>query len=481
MEELDATIIRKKSIQGVFALISRTFFLNIISFAASLVIYTVLTPKDVGVYVAVIAMQRIISFFTDFGLAAALIQKKGDLEDGDIKTSFTIQVLITGFIFIVVLLLYSSIKSFFSLNDSAMMLLIVLVFTVFLSSFKIIPSIILERKINFHKLIFPQVIEALVFNAILIVLVINKAGLASFTYAFLVSSIISIPFYYYVSPWKIQLGINKNSLKHLKFGIGFQAKNILATIKDDFLTVFLAKFLTYSQIGYIGFAQRNAFFPFRYVVDSVTKVSFSTYSRLQDDKILLKSAIEKSLFFVSFLMFPILLGMIVTMPYVVEYFPKWHNKWEPALLSLTFFCLNALISSFSNILVNVLDSTGRVKTTLKLMVVWTSLTWLLTPLLIAVYSYNGVAIASFLVTLSIFYTVFLVKKIVKFDFIKSIYKPGIAGIVMILVLVLIGNIMVKNFLSIPFMILCGGITYGIVIYLLAREQVKEGLKIVFVK
>src|SRR5205085_1848724 len=233
-------------------------------------------------------------------------------------------------IFLIILSLRDPIGSYFRLGPQGEGLLVALVATIFISSFKTIPSILLERKIHFQKLIIPQIVESLVFNLLLIFLILRGFRLESYTYAFLASSLITVPLYYYISPWKVGLGIDRESLHHLKFGAQFQAKNILATIKDDLLTVILTKFLTFTEIGYIGFGQRIAFMAYRYVVDSVTKVTFSAYARIQGDHVILKKAIEKSLFFVSSLMFPVLTGIILTIPYVIAYFAKWH-KWEPAI------------------------------------------------------------------------------------------------------------------------------------------------------
>jgi teichuronic acid exporter len=475
MEKLNADSIIKRSIRGVFTLISRTFFLNIISFSAFLVITSVLQASEIGIYIAVIAMQRVISFFTDFGLGAALIQKKEELKQEDITTTFTIQALISLLIFFFVLVFLGAFASFFKLNAQAQGLLLVLVFTIFLSSFKTIPSILLERSLKFGKLIFPQIIESFIFNGILVVLVIGGYGISSFSYAFLISSLIGIPFYYLVSPWRLRIGIYKESLNYLKYGVQFQAKNILATIKDDLLTVILIRFLTFTEIGYVGFAQRLAFYVYRYVVDSVTKVTFSAYSRAQNDLLFLKNAIEKSLFFVSAGMFPILFGLIITSPHLIRFYPNWHNKWEPATLSIVFFCLNAAISSLSGILVNVLDATGRVKTTLRLMVLWTALIWILTPIFIYFYGYNGVATASFLVATTIFYTIFLVKKIVNFNFFSSISKPLISTILMTVFVYIVSNIFVKDFLSLIFVILTGGVVYLICLFVLSGKELKTDL------
>lgn len=483
MEEfnIESEGLGKKSAKGVVALASRTFVLNLISFVTSLVIFTILSPRDVGIYTAVIAIQRIISFFTDFGFGAALIQKKESVTKEDVITTFTLQAGLTLGVFILVFFSRSSIASFIKLENDAVILLLVLVFTIFLSSFKTIPSILLERKIHFHKLVFPQIVESFLFNTILLILVVNHFGLHSFSWAFLVSSIISIPIYYYINPWTIGIGIDKKSLKHLKFGLQFQLKNILATLKDDFLTVILAKFLSFTEIGYIGFAQRLAFFVFRYVVDSVTKVTFSAYARLQEDSKLLGRAIEKSLFFVAGIMFPMLTGLALVSPYLIAFFPKWHGKWEPAVISLIFFCLNALISSLSGILVNVLDSNGRVKVTLRLMVLWTALTWMLTPIFITFWGYNGVSMASFLVTLTIFYTVYLVKQLVDFSFWGSISKPFLATSIMGVVLFAMLQIFVRNMVGLIVVSFISGLIYSGVFYILCGKELRHDLKKIFTK
>lgn len=474
MEKFNPDLVIKKSIRGVFSLISRTFFLNIISFAAFLVITSVLDASEIGIYTAVIAIQRVISFFTDFGLGAALIQKKQDLKQKDLTTTFTVQGVVSLTIFFSVLLSIGTFAGFFKLNDDAQRLLLVLVFTIFLSSFKTIPSILLERTLNFSKLVFPQIIESLAFNGILVVLTLGGYGIDSFTWAFLISSLIGIPFYYFVSPWKIRIGIDRASLSYLRFGIQFQAKNILATVKDDLLTVILIRFLTFTEIGYIAFAQRLAFYMFRYVVDSVTKVSFSAYSRAQHDLTFLKNAVEKSLFFVGASMFPILFGLIVISPYLIKFYPNW-NKWEPAIFSIIFFCLNAAISSLSGILVNVLDATGKVKITLRLMVLWTVLIWILTPIFIHVYGYNGVSIASFLVTTTIGYTIFLVKRIIKFKFIASIFKPLVSTLLMTGVIYFASLVFVKDFLSLIFVILTGGVVYLVSLLAFAGKEIRADL------
>lgn len=476
MENLDIQTIKMRSIHGVLALMSRAFFVNILSYIASLVIFTYLSPADVGMYVVVIAIQRLISFITDFGFGAALVQKKEKLAQSEISTAFTIQLIVTMIILLVIFLFKDIISSYFNLTEPGTRLLLVLACTIFLSSFKVIPSILLERDIHFHKLILPQIVESFVFNVVLIILVVKGLGIDSYSIAFFLSGLIGIPLYYIVSPWRVTISIDREALSNLAYGLQFQAKNILATIKDDFLTIILAKLLPFKELGYIGFGQRNAFFVYRYIVDSITKVTFSTYARVQDQTYALKRTLEKSLFYVSLVTFPLLSGIILIAPYIVLYFPRWHAKWEPAIVSLTFFCLNALVSSISGILVNVLDATGRVKTTLKLMILWTTLTWVLTLIMISLFGYNGVSIASFVVTLSIFVTVYLVKQVVEFNFLGSISRPLLASVIMSISTYGLEKILVTDLTSLFLVVLISGFIYCGIIYIVAYKNIIEDIQ-----
>lgn len=480
-QETDILLLKRRSIASIIALSSRTFVLQLVSFGTFLIVASTLSVSDVGIFTAIIAIQKIISFFTDFGLGPALIQKKEEISATDIKTVFTLQGGLTLGIFVIVFLFRGVIQDVFRLDEQGIVLLLVLVFTIFLSSFKTIPSILLERSIRFEKLVVPQLVESVIFNILLVVFLLQGFQLASYSIAFLVSSLVGIPAYFLVSPWKIGLGIDRKSIAHLKFGLSYQAKNVLATLKDDMLTVFLTQLLTYVQIGYIGFAQRLSFFVYRYVVDSVTKVTFSTYSRVQDNTAVLKSAIEKSLFFVSVIMSPVVFGIIVISPYLIAYFPNWYPKWEGAMVSLIFFSLNALISSYSGVLVNVLDSTGKVNTTLRLMVLWTLLVWTLTPIGIFLFGYNGVAIASFLVTLTIVITVHLVKKIVKFSFIGSIYKSLLASFIMAVVIYVASSVFVSDFVSMIFVILVGALIYIGVLFPMAKKELLSEIRFILKK
>jgi len=478
MEELDLAAIKKRSVTGVVALTSRTFFLQIVNFAAMFLLTIFLAPEAFGIFFVVTAVVNFLNYFSDIGLAAALIQKREKLTDNDLKTTFAIQQSLVVFLVIVAFFVSTRLAAFYSLSPAGLWLFRALVISFFLSSLKTIPSVLLERKLDFNRLIIPQIGETILFNLVAVILAWQGAGITSFTWAVLVRGISGLILIYMISPWMPGFALNRASArKLLSFGVPFQANSLLALAKDDLLTVFLGKVLPFAHVGFIGWAQKWANMPLRFIMDSVIKVTFPAYSRLQDNLSALRAGIEKALFAVCFLTFPALIGLTLLASSLVEILPHY-MKWQPALFALYFFCLQASFSCVSTTLTNTLNATGRIKTTLKLMVVWTVLTWVLTPIFIYFWGFNGVAPAAVLVATTVALPVWLVRKIVKFNLWENVGKPLLGAVVMGLVLYLAVPSVAVNFIGIALVIVLGVIIYLAVMLLLAKERIFESANLV---
>lgn len=429
-DQLDVDIVKRRSVTGILAITFRTFFLQVISLVAVFLLTVFLSPEEYGIYFVVSAVVNFLIYFSDIGLAAALIQKSKSLKRKDLITTFTIQQTLVVTLVTVSLILSRPIANFYHLSPQGLDLFRALIIAFFLSSLKTIPSVQLERKLEFGKLIIPQITENIVFYSIAVFMAWKGQGVQSFSYAVLFRGLSGLIAIYILAPWKPKLGIYKKSAqKLLKFGVPFQLNSLLALVKDDALIAFLGKVLPLSQVGYLGWAQRWSLFPLRMFMDSINKVTFPSYSRIQNQKDLLKKAIEKSLLFISLLIFPLIIGMVATAPAFVRLIPKY-QKWAPALIALALYSINSLWSSISTTLTSTLAALGKIKINLKLMVLWTTLTWILTPLLIFKYGYNGAALASALVASTSFIVIFIIKKVVPIRVLPNIFPAFISSLAM---------------------------------------------------
>lgn len=478
MEEIDIAIITKRSIRGILALTSRTLTIQIISLISNFLLTIFLSPTIFGVFFVVSAAIAFLSYFSDIGLAAALIQKKEQITDEDLKTTFTIQQVLVVTIVVVALILAKPIGSFYHLNENGILLFQALSFSFFLSSLKTIPSIILERSLRFEKLVIPQIVETLVFSVLAVSFAIKGFGVTSFTIAVLGRGVAGLVAMYIVAPWRIKIGFSKESAtKLLSFGVPFQMNSFLALVKDDLLIAYLGKVLPLAQVGYIGFAQKWALTPLRLIMDNIIRITFPSFSRLQNEKQSLSRALEKSVFVSTFFIFPSLVMLVLLSPYFINLIPKY-DKWEPALLALGFFSLNAGLSSISTPLTNALNAIGKIKITLYLMIFWTITTWILTPLLINIYGFNGVAIASAVISLSVVLVVAIVKKFINFSIFRATACPLISTFFMGVILYLLAPIVITNFLTLIFMIAISIMIYFSTSFILAREQILSDIAII---
>lgn len=478
MEELDITTVTKRSIHGIFALVSRTFTIQIISFVTSFLLTIFLSPSVFGVFFIVSSVTAFLSYFSDVGLAAALIQKKEELREEDLRTTFTIQQALVLSISIIGLVLSNQIGLFYHLNQGGIFLFRAFIIAFFLSSLKTIPSIVLERNLRFDKLVIPQIVETIAFNLVVLICAVKGLGVTSFTFAVLARGITGLIAIYLIAPWRIRFGFSKETAKKLlSFGVPFQTNSMLAFIKDDLLIIYLGKVLPLAQVGFIGFAQKWAFTPLRLIMDNIIRITFPSFSRIQHDRDALTKAIEKSLFVTSFLIFPSLIGLVVLSPYFVHLIPKY-EKWEPALLSLAFFAINAGLSSISTPLTNALNAIGKIKITLYLMISWTIMTWILTPLAIVFFGFNGVAAISALIATSVIAVVYLAQKYVSFNVFASIKNQLLSSALMGVILYFSSQAFIKNIPSIIIMIFAGGMLYFLMMFVLAKNEILADLKLI---
>jgi O-antigen/teichoic acid export membrane protein len=279
----------------------------------------------------------------------------------------------------------------------------------------------------FHKLVIPQILETLGFYLVAVVMASRGYGIVSFTVAVFVRGLVGTVAMFIVSPWKIRIGISKEVVKRLmKFGVPFQLNSVLALLKDDLVTMVLGKVLPFEAIGYIGWAKKWAELPLRLIMDSVIRVTFPAYARLQHDRQMLGKAISTSIFAIAGTIIPISVGLLFFVSPMVDMIPRY-GKWVPAIAAFYLFTVSSAIAAFSTPLTNMLNAIGRIKVTLTLMVLWTVMTWVCTFSLIPLIGFMAVPVTALILSLTVFWVVHLVKKEVDMRILGELKNPVIAA------------------------------------------------------
>lgn len=349
----------------------------------------------------------------------------------------------------------------YHLSHDGVILLYALAFSFFLSSLKSIPSILLERKLEFVKLTFPQILEQVIYYVVVVFFAMKGFGIKSFAISVIVRDVVGLVTIYILQPWKPGIAFSRKVLSGLfKFGIPYQINTFLAALKDDGMTLVLGGILGATGISYIGTAQKFARYPLTFFMDTVTKVTFPAFSRMQDAKTHLERSVTRSIFFICFLVFPSLVGLVILAPLIVQVIPRY-NQWVPALVPLTFVSVNFAFAAATTQLTNLLNAIGKIRITFYLMIMWTVLTWVLIPVLAKLYGVNGAALGYALVGVSSVVAILIAKRHVNFSLSYAVGKPGIAAFLMGAVLIILRQILPVSFYSIWILVAVGVIVYGV--------------------
>ncbi len=477
--EIDLATVKGRAVKGVAALTGRTFFLQLISFAGFFLLTVFLGKAEIGLFFAISELVAILGYFSDVGLAAALIQKKEKPSLKDIRSTFTIQQILVLSLIVLVSVLTPWLRNFYHIEQGGVFLLWALIAGFFLASLKTIPSVLLERKLRFNLLVIVEIVESLLFYGVAVLLAWQGFGVVSYAWAVLLRGVAGVILIYFFSPWRIGFAFEKESLRHLlRFGVPYQANTFLAVIKDRLMNVFLWKIVGATGVGILGWAQKWAQMPLRFVMDSVMKVTFPAYARMQENKEELTKAIEKTLFFMALLIFPLLVGMIILGKSLVQLIPQY-GKWEVALLALYFFIFNSAWAAVTTPLTNALTALGKIKIVFKLMVMWTVLTWVIYPVLALKYGYNGVALAAAIVALSSVIAIWIAKKHIEFKFFASIVKPTLASLLMGGLVFFLAPFLTKTILGMGGLVVIGGLVYFLLVYLFVGQALIGDFKKLF--
>lgn len=428
MEKEDLGVIKTRAVKGMATLTGGGLILTLISGVGVLLLTSYLGPKEFGLYGLVGSVIVILGYFSDIGLAASLIQKKDVPTVDDLRTTFTIQQSLVFVLVTLTFILSPFIKNYYSLGIWEYWLLIALLVSFVISSLKSIPSIMLERELKFDKIMIVRIVEAVVFNGVVVTMAIKGFGVVSYIPAILGQGFIGLCLLYFFKPWPIGFAFSKQSLRSLlKFGVPYQTNSLLAVAKDQFMNLFLWKIVGTLGMGYVTWGMFYSQQPQRLIMDNATRIAFPALSRMQDHPEEFKKTTERLLQFICLVIFPMVIGVALAWSHLAFLIPKWF-KWQPALTPLYFYTFSAVMSCLSTPISGVLYALGKAKVNTGLMIMWLILEWTLKPIFAIKYGYLGVAYAAGIIALFSVVPLIIAWRVIRFDLVKSLFVASFASL-----------------------------------------------------
>ena len=315
--------------RGLTASLTRQLIVQGSGMITTVVLARYLTPKDFGVFGLVSLVVQFFSLFASTGLATAVIRNKEEPTRVDQNSVFTCELIVASagcFLLMAASFYLPRFNSKFTPDNMA--LIWALGFSAWLTVFRLLPSVSLERQLEFSKIALVETVENLAFNAIAIFMALQHAGAWALVGATLTRSISGAALLNFLAPVRFQLTLASPRLKSmLAVGLGFQAPALVFFLKDLAMPGFIAATLGPTYLGYFiwvrDLAQKFSTFGLLF-----GKIAFPTMAKLSAVGGDLARSIRQSTLLLGIVYWPLPFILIAASSFYIHY--VFSDKWFPA-------------------------------------------------------------------------------------------------------------------------------------------------------
>ena len=347
-------IVRDTTNGVIWSFFSR-FAQLIVQFFIITILSRLLCPEDFATIGALTVFSLLSEVIIDSGFSQALIRET-NVDNIDLSSVFFFNLVIGGFIYIVLFLCSPLIASFFridELNHISKILFISIVF----NSLCIVPRTILTRRMSF-KLIAITTICALILSSIVGILAAYLGlGVYSLVLQILVNSFFCMIFVYIAAKWKPALIFNWGRIQRL-FGFSFNLliTGLIGQLFNNLYTILIGRFYPQKTLGYYTQAKKLEEIPSLSITTIIQNVSYSSMSLVKDDNPLFKKAYMRILFMNIYLVFPIMSLCYVSCDSFIPLLLG--DKWQPVIPYFKILCIYGAIFPLFSVNVNILKVKG---------------------------------------------------------------------------------------------------------------------------
>jgi O-antigen/teichoic acid export membrane protein len=372
-------------------LVLRTILMQLTVLGGDVYLRRRLEPADFGLYAIVQFALAIFLQFGDVGLASALIRQNSQPTRRELSSAWSFQMLVAGSITAILWLGAPLMLEFWpDMSADGIWVLRALSIDVLLSSARLLPSLLMERELEYGKLSGLDVIMSVAYYVTAVGLAWSGFGVMSLAYAVLARSVCGVLGAHLLRPFRPSLVLDWPLIRPIMhFGVRFQLKSIVGFLCTALAPVYGGRVLGQAQLGFINLGQSTANFPLR-LVDVMARVSFPLFSRLQNEPKAFAQTLERGvmvsamgvLFYVG-----LAVGLGPNLIYVV-----YGAKWLPSLPLFYVYAIAGAIGFIHPVVAPAIDALGKPGLNLKLMVSWTVAMAVLVALLTPRWGALGFAI-----------------------------------------------------------------------------------------
>ncbi|MCC6764308.1 MAG: oligosaccharide flippase family protein [Deltaproteobacteria bacterium] len=374
MEARSGAGIARDAVRGGGLLGLRQVFAQALNLAGYALLARLLGPTEIGVLGIVLFVCGFLGTCGGAGLQASLIRLPDEPTPEEYRAVFTLQEAIMGVIALVAVVAAPWLAALYGRPPEEAWLFRMVGVALVVTSFQAIPAAMLERRLDFGKVAFVEVAQALAYNVVVVGLVWAGWGTASFGAALLARAATGALLATLASPWSARpLWDWERARGFLRIGAPLQGTVLVGQLKDSITPIFIGLAAGAATVGYVQWAQTLATGPL-WASMVLSRVYLPTFARVQREPARLARFVDGAVRAAHALVAPgavLLLALAEPVTRLV-----FGPQWLPALPILRILWLVNLVVPTTTAVLALLAALGDTRTSLRFALLWLATTWL---------------------------------------------------------------------------------------------------------
>lgn len=432
-----------------------------------IILARLLLPEEYGLVGYMVLFMTLADVFLLQGFSTALIQKR-DADQIDFSSVFFANVFMAFIIYGVFFSVAPVVAAFY---DEPLLIPVmrVMSLSVIIGSFSSVHNAILARNLEFKKSFFRGLGYVFAYAFVGICMAYNHLGVWSLVYAKLAGLFFGGVVLWLTVKWKPQCVLSVDRIwKMFEYSSKVLLTNLLNTLFNNINSVIIGRFYTSADMGYYQRGENLPQAMMQSVDGTLSEVMYPAFSILQSDKDKLKSTLRRSMKTSTYIVFPMLIGlMVLAKPLIIFLFTE---KWTDSVIYMQLTCVLCLFWPLSA-RTHAINAIGKSSISLKMSLIskfFTLIVLLAVARFGVVYILCGNILSSFF---SFIVTSFYAERYLNYslrelasDLFPNLLLAIIMGIIVFLFSCIEGSNTFTIFLSVPI---------GVIVYIIGSFVIKN--------
>ncbi len=348
--------------------------IQLVSFVVTLVLARIMGPTEYGLVSLVTVFTSLAAVIVDGGFSSALIQRK-DADEVDYSSALVLTVAISGILYLALLLAAPAIADMYS-EPRLVAITRAIAALILIGAFNSIQVAFASKHFMFRQLFVSNLLSSVLSGFIGIVLALQGLGVWALVAQQLARQTLACIVMFVTVGWKPTFAFSFDSVKDLfSFGKNVLAGNLLVSFFLNVRSMIIGLICDATVLGYFNRGRQFSSTMMEAIGGSIQDVLFPTFAVVQDDTAFVKKLVRRAIRLSCFVIFPLMFGLAVCGPALVEVLLG--EAWTGCVPYLQLFAISYLFHPIQTITAQALRGIGNSNTTLRIELVRKTIEFLL--------------------------------------------------------------------------------------------------------